>query len=229
MTDPTGARVGGDGPHANQPILTAGAPRGAADVALVLLHGRGATANGFLGLADDLGRSGVAAIAPQAERSRWYPYSFMAPIEQNEPHLTSALDAVDSALDVAENAGVPREKTILLGFSQGACLASEYAIRNPARYGGVVAFSGGLVGPEGTEWAIESGSAKSGFEETPVFFGCSDDDPHIPAFRVRESAAAFRAAGADVTERLYEGVGHTVVADEMDWLGSLVDSLLDEQ
>lgn len=217
----TGATVGGDGPHAVQPILTAGAPRGAAEAAIVLLHGRGATANGFLGLGDDLNRSGVAYIAPQAARSSWYPYSFMAPIERNEPKLSSALDAVESALDVAANVGVPPAKTVLLGFSQGACLASEYAIRNPQRYGGVVALSGGLIGPDGTDWAT-GGS----FAGTPAFFGCSDDDPHIPELRVRESATELRARDADVTERIYDGVGHTVVADEMDWLRSLADDLL---
>lgn len=219
MTDtPT---VGGDGPHTGQPILTAGAPRDAADAALVLLHGRGATANGILGLADDLDRSGVAYVAPQAARSSWYPYSFMAPIERNQPNLDSALTAVSDALEVAADAGVPLERTVLLGFSQGACLGSEYAVRNPRRYGGVVALSGGLVGPEGTTW--ETGGD---FENTPAFFGCSDDDPHIPEERVHESADEFRTRGADVTERIYDGVGHTVVDDEMNWVRSLVDELL---
>lgn len=218
-----GPTVGGDGPHAGQPILTAGAPAGAADATIVLLHGRGATANGILGLADDLRRSGVTYVAPQAARSTWYPYSFMAPVERNQPNLDSAFDAVDSALAVAEDAGVPGARTVLLGFSQGACLASEYAIRNPRRYGGVVALSGGLVGPEGTEWT--TGGA---FDGTPAFFGCSDSDPHIPESRVHESADAFRARDADVTERIYEGMGHTVNADEMDRIRSLVDELLEE-
>jgi phospholipase/carboxylesterase len=216
-----GPTVGGEGPHAGQPILTAGAPAAAAEAAIVLLHGRGATANGILGLGDDLDRSGVAYVAPQAARSTWYPYSFMAPVEQNQPNLDSALDAVDSARDVVENAGVPPAKTVLLGFSQGACLASEYAIRNPGRYGGVVALSGGLIGPPGTEW-----EAAGEFDGTPVFFGCSDRDPHIPESRVHESAAAFTARNADVTERIYDGMGHTVNADEMEWVRSLVDELL---
>lgn len=225
MTDePSGddrPTVGGEGPHAGQPILTAGAPADAADAALVLLHGRGATANGILGLADDLDRSGVAYVAPQAARSSWYPYSFMAPLERNQPNLDSALRAVGDALEVAAAAGVPPERTVLLGFSQGACLGSEYAVRNPRRYGGVVALSGGLVGPEGTTWETEGD-----FEGTPAFFGCSDDDPHIPEERVHESADEFRARGAEVTERIYDGVGHTVVDDEMDWIRSLVDDLL---
>lgn len=219
-----GPTVGGDGPHAGQPILTAGAPASAAEAAIVLLHGRGATANGILGLADDLDRSGVAYVAPQAARSTWYPYSFMAPVERNQPNLDSALEAVDSAFDVAETAGVPPERTVLLGFSQGACLASEYAVRNSRRYGGVVALSGGLIGPDGTEWPTTGD-----FEGTPAFFGCSDSDPHIPESRVHESASAFTARNADVTERIYDGMGHTVNADEMDWVRSLVDDLLGEE
>lgn len=221
MTD--GPTVSGDGPHADQPILTAGAPNGAAEAALVLLHGRGATANGILGLGDDLNRSGIAFIAPQAARSTWYPYSFMAPREQNQPYLDSALTAVDDAVEVAVDAGVPRERVGIVGFSQGACLASEYAFRNPARYGGVAALSGGLIGPDGTTWPKKENEPFAG---TPALFGCSDDDPHIPEQRVHESAAAYRQCGAEVTERIYEGVGHTVVEDEMDWLRGLFDDLL---
>lgn len=216
-----GPTVGGEGPHAGQPILTAGAPSGAANAAMVLLHGRGATANGILDLGDELDRSGVAFVAPQAARSRWYPYSFLAPIEQNQPHLDSALRAVSDAVEVAVDAGVPREKVVVLGFSQGGCLGSEWAVRNPARYGGVVALSGGLVGPQGTTWP-EDGS----FDGTPAFFGCDEEDPHVPAWRVEESAAAFRERGADVTERLYEGVGHRVTDDEVAWVRSLLDGLL---
>lgn len=216
----TGPTVGGDGPHAGQPILTAGAPRGAADAAVVLLHGRGATANGILDLGHELDRSNVAFVAPQASRSRWYPYSFLAPLEQNQPHLDSALRAVGDAVNVARDAGVPRERVVILGFSQGACLGSEWAIRNPARYGGVVALSGGLIGPERSSWP-QNGT----FDGTPAFFGCSDEDPHVPATRVRESAAAYRERGAEVTERLYEGMGHTVNDDEVAWVRGLLDGM----
>lgn len=221
MTD--GPTVGGDGPHAGQPILTAGAPKGAAEAALVLLHGRGATANGILGLGDDLDRSGIAFVAPQAARSTWYPHSFMAPRDRNQPHLDSALTAVGDAIDVALDAGVPLNRVVLAGFSQGACLASEYAFRNQTRYGGLAALSGGLIGPEGTTW--EPGEDEP-FAGTPALFGCSDEDPHIPEERVHESAEAYRQRGADVSERIYEGVGHTVVEDEMEWLRSLFDDLL---
>lgn len=220
----TGPTVGGDGPHAGQPILTAGAPSGAADAAMVLLHGRGATANGILDLGDELDRSGVAFVAPQASRSRWYPYSFMAPLEQNQPHLDSAHRAVSDAVDVAVDTGVPRERVVILGFSQGACLASEWAVRTPDRYGGVVALSGGLLGPEGTTWPEHGG-----FDGTPAFFGCSTADPHVPAERVRESATAFRERGADVTERLYSGMGHTINDDEVAWVRGLLDGLLAER
>lgn len=216
-----GRTVGGDGPHAEQPILTAGAPSGAAEAAVVLLHGRGATANGILDLGHELDRPGVALVAPQASRSRWYPYSFMAPLEQNQPHLDSALRAVGDAVDVAVDAGVPRERVVVLGFSQGACLGSEWAVRNPARYGGVVALSGGLVGPEGVSWP-HTGA----FDGTPAFFACDEEDPHVPAQRVRESAAAFRERGADLTARLEEGMGHTVTDDEVAWVRGLLDSLL---
>lgn len=216
-----GRTVGGDGPHADQPILTAGAPNGAADVAMVLLHGRGATANGILDLGHELDRSGVAFVAPQASRSRWYPYSFVAPVEQNQPHLDSALRAVDDAVHVALDAGVPRERVVVLGFSQGACLASEWAVRNPDRYGGIVALSGGLLGPDGTTWPEHGG-----FDGTPAFFGCDEEDQHVPAARVRESAAAFRERGSDVTERLYEGLGHRLNDDEVAWVRDLLDSLL---
>ena len=218
-----GPTIGGDGPHAGQPILTAGAPKGAADAAMVLLHGRGATANGILDLGDELDRSGVSFVAPQAARSTWYPHSFMAPPERNQPKLDSALRAVGDAVEVAKNAGVPRERVVVLGFSQGGCLGSEWAIRNPAHYGGVIALSGGLVGPNGTTWP-ENGT----FDGTPVFFGCDDEDPHVPAERVRESATAYRERGADVTERLYEGLGHTINDDEVVWVRSLLDALLND-
>jgi len=216
-----GRTVGGDGPHAGQPILTAGAPKGAADVAVVLLHGRGATANGILDLGHELDRPGIALVAPQASRSRWYPYSFMAPLEQNQPHLDSALRAVGDALEVAVDAGVPRERVVALGFSQGACLGTEWAIRNPAKYGGIVALSGGLIGPDGTSWP-ENGT----FDATPAFFACDEEDPHVPAERVRESAATYRDRGAEVTARLEEGIGHTVTDGEVEWVRNLLDTLL---
>ncbi|WP_435116310.1 alpha/beta hydrolase [Halolamina sp. C58] len=216
--------VGGEGPHAGQPILTAGAPTGAAEAALVLLHGRGARPGTVLDLADELGRSGVTHIAPEAYHSSWYPHSFMAERDVNQPHLDSALRAVDDAVELALDAGVPREKVLVLGFSQGGCLASEYVYRNPERYGGLAALSGALIGPERTTWPDADEESLDG---TPVFFGCDEDDPQVPAFRVRESADAYRERGADVTERLYEGLGHQVNENEMDWIRHTLDDLLD--
>lgn len=210
-------------PHAGQPVRTAGTPLAEADAAVLMLHGRGATAQGMLQFAADLPTESTAYLALQAANRAWYPDRFVAPIERNEPHLSSALSAVERTLGDIQDAGIPLERTMLLGFSQGACLASEFAVRNPRRYGGVVALSGGLIGPEGTTWEREGS-----FEGTPAFFGCSDDDPHIPETRVHESAREYRARDADVTERIYEGVGHTVVADEMDWIRGLVDDLLGE-
>lgn len=221
MTD--GPTVGGDGPHAGQPIQTAGAPKEAAEAALVLLHGRGARPGSVLDLADELGHSGVTHIAPAAYHSTWYPNSFMAEREQNQPHLDSALRAVDDAVDVALDAGVPQEKILVLGFSQGACLATEYVYRNPHRYGGMAALSGGLIGPDGMDWP---NAEEESLDGTPALFGCSDEDPHIPESRVHDSAEAYRERDADVTERLYEGMGHRVNEDERAWVRSTVDDLL---
>lgn len=220
----TGPTVGGDGPHAGQPILTAGAPKRAAEAALVLLHGRGARPGSLFDLADELGRSGVAHVAPEAYHNTWYPNSFMAEREANQPHLDSALRAVDDAVGLALDAGVPRENVVVLGFSQGACLASEYVYRNPGRYGGLVALSGGLIGSEGTTWPDADRASLDG---TPAFFGCDENDPHVPASRVRDSAEAYRNRGADVTKRLYPDLGHQVNEEEMDWIRATLNQLLD--
>jgi phospholipase/carboxylesterase len=221
MTDlPT---VGGDGPHAGQPILTAGAPKAAAEAALVLLHGRGARPGTVLDLADELGRSGVAHIAPEAYHNTWYPHAATDERGLNQPHLDSALRAVHDAIDLAHDAGVPGGKVVVLGFSQGACLAAEYVYRNPRRYGGLAALSGCLMGPENTTVPDDE---ERGLDGTPALFGCDEDDPHIPASRVRESADAYRECGSDVTTRLYEGLGHQVNEDEMDWIRDTLDDLL---
>jgi phospholipase/carboxylesterase len=206
-------------PHADQPVEQRGAPLDDAARAVVLLHGRGARALGMLQFADDLPSDGTAFVAPQAARATWYPNSFLEPTEENEPHFSSALALVADVLDdVTEH--VPREKVLLLGFSQGACLGSEFVARNPGRYGGFVAFSGGLHGPEGTEWNYDDD-----LDGTPVFLGCSDRDPHIPESRVHETAAVFESMGADVTERIYEGMGHGVNEDELEFAAEMVANL----
>lgn len=200
-----------NGPHQGQPLLTAGRPLDEARVAMILVHGRGGNARDILSLADAFNQSAFAYVAPQAAGNTWYPYSFMAPMEQNQPGLDSALAAVQNALDTLAEAGIPAEHTLIGGFSQGACLASEFVARNARRYGGLIAFSGGLIGPEGT-----SRSYQGSLTGTPVFVGCSDIDPHIPLARVEESAEVLEGLGGDVTKRIYPGMGHTINQDEID-------------
>jgi predicted esterase len=177
---------------------------------MVLIHGRGDSAAGIMGLAQELPHPGFAFVAPQAAGGQWYPNRFIAPLASNEPGLSSGLQAVADALAQLEAAGVPPERTILLGFSQGACLALEYAARNARRYGGVAGLSGGLIGPDGTPRDY-AGS----LEGTPVLLGCSDVDFHIPLHRVHEAAEVLGRMGAQVDERIYPGMGHTVNTDEI--------------
>ena len=208
------------GPHQDQPVETAGAPIDAAEAGVVLVHGRGSSAGSFLQFATSLDAHGVTFVAPQAQRGSWYPNRFVAELEANEPHLSSALQAVDDAVEKLRDAGLPLDRIALVGFSQGACLASEYVARNPRRYGGLAALSGGLIGPPGHEF-----DHAGDLEGTPVFLGCSDDDPHIPEERVHESRDAFERLNGDVTERIYDGVGHTIVDDEVEYLEALLAGL----
>lgn len=198
-------------------IVRAGKPIDAAHAAVVLVHGRGASAESMLGLANAFDAQDLAYIAPQASTGSWYPYSFMAPISQNEPHLSDALDTIGRVVEDIERQGIPPERIVLLGFSQGACLALEFAARNARRYGGVVGLSGGLIGPAGTPRNY-AGS----LEGTPVFLGCSDVDSHIPLARVRESTEVLRKLGGDVTEKIYPGMGHTIVQNEIDHIDKLL-------
>ena len=201
-------------------VIRAGAPLGAARAAMVLVHGRGASAEGMLGLADAFGANDIAYIAPQARSGAWYPQSFMAPIAQNEPYLSSALKTVSGVVADLERQGVPSERIVLLGFSQGACLALEFAARNARRFGGVVGLSGGLIGPEDTPRNY-AGSLVG----TPVFLGCSDVDFHIPLKRVNESADVLKRLGGDVTEIIYPGMGHTIVRDEVEHVKTILKGL----
>ncbi len=191
-----------------------------ARAAVLMLHGRGATAADILGLADELPTDGVALLAPQAAGNTWYPHRFLEPIERNEPYLSSALSLLGRLVGRIEAAGLPTERIGLLGFSQGACLALEYAVRTPRRYGGIFGLSGGLIGPPGTAWA-ETGSLAA----TPAFLGCSDVDAHIPAERVRESAAHLEKLGALVDLRLYPGMGHTINRDEIEAVRQIVTAM----
>jgi predicted esterase len=200
-----------DGPHADAQVLTTGAPLEEARAAVVALHGRGATARSVLALANELDVPDVAWLGPQATGNTWYPYSFMADMVDNEPHLSSALELVDETVTRAVDAGVPRERVVLLGFSQGSCLASEYVARNATRFGGLVAFSGGLVGPEGTPRDYDGD-----LDGTPVYLGCDATDPHIPKERVHETRDVLSDLGADVTEQIFEGMGHTIIPEEVE-------------
>lgn len=199
-----------DDPHAHAPLLTYGPRPGDARVTLICLHGRGASAEDILGLAAELGLGDVACIAPQATGRSWYPYTFLSPIEKNEPALSSALAVISRLLAQLAADGVPSERVGLIGFSQGACLSMEYAARHPRRYAGVFGLSGGLIGAPGT-LPDRTGS----LDGTPVFIGCSDVDAHIPLGRVHESAEVLRRMGAAVDERIYPRMGHTVNGDEL--------------
>ena len=203
-------------------MRTGGAALSDAQAAMILLHGRGASAKGMLRLADALDVPGVAYRAPQAAMRSWYPQSFMAPREQNEPELSSALQVVADTIENAQAGGLDREQILLLGFSQGACLATTYAAQAPQRYGGVVGLSGGLIGPEDTDFAFEGS-----LDGTLVFLGCSDQDPYIPRERVQETADVLRALGAEVTTRIYEGLGHTTNENELQHVRSLLRRSVD--
>jgi predicted esterase len=207
-----------NGPHQNQPVRTTGAPLQKARGALVMLHGRGATAESILTLSASLNAPDFSYLAPQAGNNSWWPYSFLADIPKNEPGISSAMKAVEDLLERVAAGGVPPERTVLLGFSQGACLAAEFAARHAERFGGVVSLSGGLIGPEGTPRNYP-GSLRG----TPVFLGCSDIDGHIPAERVRLTAKVLEQLGGSVDMRLYPGMGHTINDDEVEAVRSIME------
>lgn len=206
--------------HEDQPVLMAGTPLEQATGAVILAHGRGASAEDILSLAAYLPQEGLTYLAPQAANYTWYPYSFLNPMAQNEPYLSSALRRIAALVAEVSAAGIPVERIVLGGFSQGACLASEFTARNAQRYGGLIAFSGGLIGPPGTPRDYPGA-----LDGTPVFIGCSDIDPHIPLARVEETAAVLQQLGATVDKRIYPRMGHTVIQDEIDAAAALLSSL----
>jgi phospholipase/carboxylesterase len=208
--------------HDNQPVLSAGANLSDAKAAVIMVHGRGASARDILQLVPDLNVPDVAFLAPQAAGNTWYPYRFIEPVEKNEPYLSSALEKVGSLVAQVNAAGIPTKKIILLGFSQGACLAVEYGARNPQRYGGLVGLSGGLIGELGKPLVY---GENANLEGTPVFLGCSDVDFHIPKERVEESAEVFRKMNGEVTMRLYPGMGHTINDNEIKFVSEMLTGL----
>jgi predicted esterase len=198
--------------HQGQRVLHGGTPLHTARAVVILIHGRGASADDILGLgervSEDVGC--VSLFAPQALDHVWYPQRFFAPLESNEPYLTSALNVITDIIAHVAAAGLPSERVIISGFSQGACLSLEYALRNPRRYGGIVGLSGAVIGPPGRDR-----EAVTGLNTTPVYLGCCDKDPHIPLASVEESARLLAAAGATVTKTIFPGMGHTVNDDEV--------------
>ena len=212
-------------PHAGAAVHTARRPLEEAAVAVVLLHGRGATAESILTLTNELHRDDAAFLAPQAAGAAWYPQSFLAPLEANEPGLSSALRRVYRVVAQAEAAGIGRERIVVAGFSQGACLAAEFVARNPARWGGLVVLSGGLIGAAqstGVPPEDKRFEYAGRLDGTPVLLGCSDYDPHIPMRRVEQTAVVLSEMKADVDGRIYEGLGHAINRDEMEAFDALL-------
>ena len=222
------------GPHDGAAVRIGGAPPAGARGALVLVHGRGADAEGMLDLAHHLDAGAFTWAAPQAAGHTWYPYPFLAPIAQNQPNLDSALAVLGAVTDALAAEGIPPARQVLIGFSQGACLALEFAARSDRRWGGVVGLSGGVIGPPGTTWDRPPGDrsgpqeraarlGREGVAGTPVFLGCSDVDPHIPVTRVDETRDLFTRLGAVVDERIYPGMPHTINEDEVDAVRALLE------
>jgi len=207
-------------PHAGEALTSAGAPLGESPGVVVMVHGRNAAPPNILDLVPRLGRTDLTYLAPAAAGRTWYPLSFMADKEKNEPGLSSGLWILEKLVEDVVARSIPRDHIILLGFSQGACLTAEFAVEHAARYGGLILYSGGLIGPPGTTWEYPGS-----FDGTPVFLGCSDIDAHVPKTRVDESAAVFTRMGATVTERIYPGMGHLVNDDEIAFTRRLMDAI----
>jgi len=216
--------------HSGQPVLVAGRPLGESPAAVIMIHGRGAGPENIVDLVPRLDRPAFTYVAPAAAGRTWYPYSFLAPREQNEPGLSSGLRVIASLVDDLVSRGIRREQIVLLGFSQGACLTAEFAFEHPARYGGIVIFSGGVIGQtrpldDSARPPGQTGPIDRPFAGTPAFFGCSDADAHVPKSRVDESAALFTRLGAQVVERIYPGMGHLVNDDEILAARGIMDTI----
>lgn len=201
----------------NSDNITAGTPLKEAKKALIMMHGRGASAHDILSIAKHLELTDFALVAPQADNHTWYPYSFLAPISQNEPYLSKSLDKIAEVVAQVEENGIQKENIYFLGFSQGACLSLEFVARNASKYGGVVAFTGGLIGDQLTDE-----NYTGNFENTPIFIGTSNPDIHVPVERVHESETILKRMGASVTKKVYDNMGHTINQDEIDLANQLI-------
>lgn len=208
-------------PHRGQPVLARGAAPDQATGAVLAIHGRGGSAGDILGLVDELADGRLALLAPQASGSSWYPLSFLAPLEDNEPHLSSALASLERLVERLDQRGIPSSSVLIVGFSQGACLTLEYVARHPRRFGGVAALTGGLLGPRGRDWSALAGD----LEGTPTLLAAGDPDPYVPWWRVEESAKVLERLGAETTLCRYPGLGHTVSDEEMERLRALAAAL----
>lgn len=206
--------------HLHERVILHGTPLKDCSAVVFMVHGRNQTTDYVLDLADRINLPGVHYLAPQAAGNSWYPSGFMAELSDNEPHLSCALDCYGVRISELLEQGIPKKKLVLLGFSQGACLTAEYVARNADRFGGVVLYTGGVIGPEGTEWNY-GGSLKG----TPVFLGSSDIDSWVPERRVYETAAVFKRMGADVTARIYKGMDHLVNDDEIAFARSVIQQV----
>lgn len=210
-----------NGPHQKSKIHEHGPSLSRAKAAMIMIHGRGATAKGMFSLAEEFAQPDFHYIAPQAQNHTWYPYSFLEPPERNQPGLSSGLQLIYDLLNSIRQIGIPKEKVILLGFSQGACLATEFAARHPQKLGGVVVLSGGLIGP-----TISMENYSGEMDQTPVFIGCSDNDPHVPPERLEETSAVFEKLHADVNKKIYKGMGHTINEDEIKEIRIMMANIL---
>lgn len=197
--------------HHHHKVARAGLPLAEARRAMAMVHGRGATAESILDIANYLQVEGFALLAPQASGNAWYPFSFMAPAVRNEPGLSSGLHLIGQAVQDILDAGIPAGNIYFLGFSQGACLTAEYLARNAQRFGGAFLYSGGVIGDK-----INRSNYQGDFSGAPILIGCSDMDPHVPLHRVKDTAAIFREMGAEVTERIYPNAPHTILEDEIE-------------
>ena len=198
-------------------VLLKGKKLGEASRALVMLHGRGANAEDILSLSGYLNLNDFSILAPQATNNTWYPYSFLAPPHANEPWLSSALSIVDDIVEDIRSYDIPDSSIYFLGFSQGACLTLEYVARNASKFGGVIAFTGGLIGDK-----VYKQHYEGDFDGTPIFIGSSDPDPHVPIERVKESVAVLTAMNAQVTEKIYPNMGHTISEDEIETVNNTI-------